>query len=82
MADIDNPTPAMIDAFMASAHTAAICEIAGMLIESGVLNQGFVVARFERLSNSLMKKPGGKYSAPVVDIIRNYAAGEQERVPS
>ena len=62
MADIDTPTPAMVDAFMASAHTAAICEIVGMLIRSGVLNQGFVVARFEGLSKSLMEKPGGKYA--------------------
>jgi hypothetical protein len=76
------PTTNMIDHYIGGAHVAIICELIGTLIRNGVLNQGDVVARLELLSLDLMKRPGAAYAVPVVDIVRDYAAGDRERVPS
>ncbi len=75
-------TPEQINGAMGAAHMALICEIIGMLIETGVLNQGYVVARLEKLSKSLIEKklPGAQYAVPIVDIARDHAAGEERQL--
>jgi len=78
----DDITPGMIDGFLGAAHTAALCQLVGMLIEKGVLNQGDVIAKYEALSKQLMSQPGARYSVPVIDMIRDYAAADQNRKPS
>lgn len=76
------PTSQMIDKFMGAAHTALLCDILGALIEKDVLNQGYVVARLERLSKELGAQAGARYAVPIVDIVRDYVAGEQRRALS
>jgi hypothetical protein len=75
-------TPEQINSSLGATHTALICETIGMLIETGVLNQGYVVSRLEKLSKKMMTLPGAQYGVPVVDIVRDYAAGEQDRPAS
>jgi hypothetical protein len=81
------PTPIFtseqISSCIGAAHFALICEIIGMLIETGVLNQDYVVRRLENLSKSLLEKkfPGSQYAIPVVDMARDHAAGK-DRQPS
>ena len=72
----------MIEGQMSAAHLAVLCEVIGALIENNVLNQSDMIARLERLSSSLMTKQGAEYAAPIVDIVRDYVAGEQDRKPS
>jgi hypothetical protein len=54
-------TPEQINSTLGAAHTALICETIGMLIETGVLNQGYVVSRLEQLSKKMMTLPGAQY---------------------
>jgi hypothetical protein len=76
-----------VEAVMASARvfgaqTVVFLELLGMLIEKGVLNQGDVIARYERLSAKLMSDPLGQEGVQLADIVRNFAAAEQGRKPS
>ena len=72
----------MIDNYIQGAHVAIMCEIVAALIEAGVLRQGDVISRFEKLAKTLADRPGAQYSVPVVDIVRDFVANEQNRKPS
>jgi hypothetical protein len=73
---------AAIDGHMGAAQLAVTCEILKALINNGTLNQGDMVARFEALSKDLMTKQGAQHAVPIVDIFRDFVAGEQRRAPS
>jgi hypothetical protein len=75
-------TSKLIDVRIGAAHLAVTCEILKVLIQKGVLSQGDMVVRFEELSKDLMKRPGAEHSVPIVDIVRDFVAGEQERTLS
>jgi hypothetical protein len=75
-------THRVITSSLGAAHTALICEIVGMLIEKGVLNQGEVISRLERLSKDMMTRRTAAIAVPVVDIVRDYVAGEFDRTLS
>jgi hypothetical protein len=74
MSDVET---VMVHARQVAAQSAALCELIGMLIEKGVLNQGDVMARYERLSQEMMKQksPEGVHLA---DLIRDHAAGDPD----
>jgi hypothetical protein len=75
-------TSKMIDARIGAAHLSVTCVILEALIRKGVLSQGDMVVQFEELSKDLMKRPGAEHSVPIVDIVRDFVAGEQGRVLS
>lgn len=70
---------AAIERHMGAAQLAVICEILKALIQNGALNQADMVARLEALSTDLMTRQGAQHAVPIVDIFRNFVAGEQER---
>jgi hypothetical protein len=72
----------LIDVHIGAAQLAITCEILKALIQKGVLSQGEMVARLEELSKDLMTRQGAEHAVPVVDIVRNFVAGEQKRAPS
>jgi len=68
----------LVRARLMGAQTAVFCELLRLLIEKGVLNQGDVIARYERLSQEMMRM-GSKEGTQLADIVRDAAAGEPER---
>lgn len=78
MSDVEH---VMVRARLYGAHAVVVCELVRLLIESGSLNQGATIARFERLSREMMEG-GNKEAMQLADIVRDAAAGEQERKPS
>ena len=79
---VDTDAIAAIDRHVGAAQLAIICELIKALVNNGVLSQGDLIARFDDLSMDLMKRQGAEHAVPVVDIVRNFVAGEQKRVPS
>ena len=77
----DDPEAIMVRARLLGAQTVVFCDLIGLLIEKGVLDQGDVIARFEALSRDFLLK-GSKEGTQLADIVRDYAAGESERSPS
>jgi hypothetical protein len=73
---------AMVLARRHGATVAVFCELIGLLIEKGVLNQGDVIARYERFSNKMMGVDGGREAVQFADAVRDYAANEQNCAPS
>jgi hypothetical protein len=71
----------MVRARLFGANAMIVCELVRLLIEKGVLNQGDVIAAYEKLSRKMMEQ-GQKEAMQLADIVRDLAAGEQERKPS
>jgi hypothetical protein len=79
---VDTDAIAAIDRHTGAAQLAIICELIKALVNNGVLSQGDLIARFDDLSKDLMKRQGAEHAVPIVDIVRNFVAGEQKPVPS
>lgn len=71
-----------IDRHIGAAQLAVICEVLKALINKGILDQAEMVGRFEDLSQDLMRRQGAEHAVPIVDIVRNFVAGEPDRIPS
>jgi hypothetical protein len=63
---------------------ALVGDIYKLLIEKGIISQGDVIARLEKLSRELMGQTGGDVGLAVslVDTVRDLIANELERKPS
>jgi hypothetical protein len=71
-----------IDRHIGAAQLAIICELIKALVNNGVLSQCDLIIRFENLAKDLMNRQGAEHAVPIVDIVRNLVAGEQDRLPS
>jgi hypothetical protein len=75
--------PAIFDsARLYGAHQVALCALVDLLIKKGALEQGDVIAHFEKLSKEFMAIKDGMAVVVLADAIADCAAGRSARQPS